>query len=143
LPEAFDVVIIGAGLSGIGATAVTLVPALAETAAQRTMLQRSRTYIFSRPGIDPFAARLRKFLPSGLACIVARRWPAAVRRRLLSLIQKELGPEYDVATHFSPDYNPWDQRLCLVPDGDLFTAIKTGRATVETGQIERFKALLF
>jgi cation diffusion facilitator CzcD-associated flavoprotein CzcO len=138
---------------GSGATAVTLVPALAETAAQVTMLQRSPTYIASRPSEDAFANRLRRTLPAGLAYAItrwrnvgwqlffyrmARRKPAEVKRQLIALVRGELGPDYDVATHFTPRYNPWDQRLCLVPDSDLFRAMRAGRACVVTDTIERF-----
>jgi len=138
---------------GSGATAVTLVPALAETAAHVTMLQRSPTYIASRPSEDEFANRLRRHLPARLAYAItrwrnvgwqllfyrmARRKPAAVKRQLIALVRGELGPDYDIATHFTPRYNPWDQRLCLVPDSDLFRAMRAGHASVVTDTIERF-----
>ena len=138
---------------GSGATAVTLVPALARTAAHVTMLQRSPSYVASRPAEDAFANRLRKFLPARLAYSLirwrnigldlflfnlARSKPAKFKQRLIGLVSKELGADYDVATHFTPKYNPWDQRLCLVPDSDLFQSIKSGRAAVVTDTIERF-----
>jgi len=138
---------------GSGATAVTLVPEMAKEAAQVVMLQRSPTYVVSRPGEDAFANWLRRNLPAKLAYGIAR-WrnvvmslaffklararPERVKKGLLKLIRKELGPDYDVQTHFTPRYNPWDQRLCLVPDNDLFTSLKSGRASVVTDHIERF-----
>ncbi len=138
---------------GSGATAVTLVPALAAQAAHVTMLQRSPSYIVALPSQDAVANWLRRHLPPkpahGLARWKAvlfgmyfynltRRRPAATRQMLLRMVQQQLGPDYDVATHFAPRYNPWDQRLCLVPDGDLFMAIKSGRASVVTDQIDTF-----
>lgn len=138
---------------GSGATAVTLVPELARQAAQVTMLQRSPTYVVSRPSVDRLANRLRRWLPLRLAYGLTRwknvllgqyffglcrRKPALARRGLLRMVRAELGPDYDVATHFTPRYNPWEQRLCLVPDGDFFRAIRGGRATVVTDEIERF-----
>jgi cation diffusion facilitator CzcD-associated flavoprotein CzcO len=138
---------------GSGATAVTLVPELARQAAQVTMLQRSPTYVVSRPSVDRLANRLRRWLPLRLAYGLTRwknvllgqyffglcrRKPALARRGLLRMVRAELGPDYDVATHFTPRYNPWEQRLCLVPDGDFFRAIRGGCATVVTDEIERF-----
>ena len=138
---------------GSGATAVTLVPELARQAAQVTMLQRSPTYVVSRPSVDRLANRLRRWLPLRLAYGLTRwknvllgqyffglcrRKPALARRGLLRMVRAELGPDYDVATHFTPRYNPWEQRLCLVPDGDFFRAVRGGRATVVTDEIERF-----
>ncbi|MEA3035527.1 MAG: monooxygenase [Sphingomonadales bacterium] len=138
---------------GSGATAVTLVPEMAKRAAHVTMLQRSPTYIVSRPSIDSIAEKLKRLLPPMLAYRLtraknvglqmffyrlARRRPAKVKEKMIGLVQGELGPGYDVATHFTPTYDPWDQRVCLVPDGDLFEAIRTGRASVATGTIERF-----
>ena len=138
---------------GSGATAVTLVPALAAAAAHVTMLQRSPTYVVSRPSQDALANRLRRRLPAGLAYRLirwrnvllgiyfyrlARRKPDLTRGRILALIRGELGAEYDIGTHFTPRYNPWDQRLCLVPDGDLFRAIAAGDAEIVTDRIERF-----
>jgi monooxygenase len=138
---------------GSGATAVTLVPEMAKTAAHVTMLQRSPTYVVSRPGNDPIADVLRKYLPSKLAYSLirfknvgmgmyfyrmTRKQPAKVRDLLIGGVREHLGPDYDVATHFSPRYNPWDQRLCLVPDADLFAAIKSGTASVVTDTIATF-----
>ncbi|MEP6967824.1 MAG: NAD(P)/FAD-dependent oxidoreductase, partial [Pseudomonadota bacterium] len=138
---------------GSGATAVTLVPAMARRAAHVTMLQRSPTYVVSRPAEDGFANRLRKLLPAKLAYDIvrwrnvffqmwffnlARKRPEKTKAALLGLVRQALGPDYDVATHFTPTYNPWDQRLCLVPDADLFEALKAGTASVVTGQIETF-----
>lgn len=140
---------------GSGATAMTLVPAMAETAAKVTMLQRSPTYVVSMPAVDPVAKLLNILLPEKLAYRLIR-WknvqfqrlfyrktrvkPAQVKRKLLSLVRKNLGPDFDIDKHFTPDYNPWDQRLCLIPDADLFKAIKSGKAEVVTDQIERFTA---
>jgi cation diffusion facilitator CzcD-associated flavoprotein CzcO len=138
---------------GSGATAVTLVPALAEQSAHVTMLQRSPTYIVTLPSQDAIANWLRRHLPTTLAHRAAR-WknvvlgmifynlarlrPTATKRRIVQLVQDQLGPAYDVVTHFTPHYNPWDQRLCLVPDADLFQAIKAGRVSVVTDHIDTF-----
>ena len=138
---------------GSGATAVTLIPALAERAAHVTMLQRSPTYIVPSPARDVSSEWLHRHLPDGIAYAIARwksilldmyyyqimrRKPAYAKQIMLQFVQQELGPEYDVATHFSPSYNPWDQRLCLAPDGDFFAAIRSGAASVVTDQIARF-----
>ena len=138
---------------GSGATAVTLVPAMAEAAAHVTMLQRSPTYVVSRPAEDAAANWLRRTLPSKLAYglirwrnvlvqmfffNLARKRPERIKERLVGMVREEMGPDYDVATHFTPRYNPWDQRLCLVPDADLFAALKGGKATVVTDRIARF-----
>lgn len=140
---------------GSGATAVTLVPALAERAAHVTMLQRSPTYIVARPSEDATANWLRRRLPTALAdgavrwksvlfgmyfYNLARRRPDATRKMILAMVRKQLGPDYDVETHFAPRYNPWDQRLCLAPDADLFTAMTSGKVAVVTDEIERFTA---
>jgi monooxygenase len=138
---------------GSGATAVTLVPEMARKAAHVTMLQRSPTYVVSRPAQDRVANWMRRRLPPR-AAYAATRWknvafgmffyrmtrrkPEATKQRLIGMVREHLGPDYDVATHFTPRYNPWDQRLCLVPDADLFDTIKAGRATVVTDTIERF-----
>jgi cation diffusion facilitator CzcD-associated flavoprotein CzcO len=139
---------------GSGATAVTLVPELAKTAAHVVMLQRSPSYVVSRPSEDAIARRLRRVLPAGLAqrltrwknvglglffYTLARRRPEKTREAILKGVREALGPGYDVGTHFTPRYNPWDQRLCLVPDNDLFEAIKAGTASVVTGEIEGFE----
>lgn len=138
---------------GSGATAVTLVPALAESAAHVTMLQRSPTYIVVRPSEDVIANWLRRKVSAGLAYSLvrwknvflqmyfynlARRKPGKTKKGILHLAQKALGPEYDVEKHFSPRYNPWDQRLCLIPDADLFSAIRAGKASVVTDEIATF-----
>jgi cation diffusion facilitator CzcD-associated flavoprotein CzcO len=138
---------------GSGATAVTLVPAMAKTAAQVTMLQRSPTYIVSLPGEDPVANWLRRHLPARVAYGITRwknvlitllifrycrRNPERARALITRWVSKELGPGFDVGTHFNPRYNPWEQRLCLVPDSDLFRAMREGRASVVTDQIESF-----
>jgi monooxygenase len=138
---------------GSGATAVTLVPAMAETAAHVVMLQRSPTYIVARPSVDPMAKRLGRWLPARLTHAIvrwnnirlqaylfhlSRRKPQAMREGILQLAQAAVGPGIDAAKHFNPRYEPWDQRLCLVPDGDLFAALRTGKASVVTGEIETF-----
>jgi cation diffusion facilitator CzcD-associated flavoprotein CzcO len=138
---------------GSGATAVTLVPAMAETAAHVTMLQRSPTYIVSLPARDPLADLLRKRLPAKRAYPIvrwknvlltmfsfqlSRRRPELMKKLIRRGLEKELPPGYDVDTHFNPSYNPWEQRLCLVPDGDLFEAIGDGRASIVTDRIQTF-----
>src|SRR5262245_12929171 len=138
---------------GSGATAVTLVPALAKTAAHVTMLQRSPTYIVSFPELDRLAIALSRMLPSRLAYGItrwknigfmtymyqlARRRPELAKKAIVKRTRAELGADYDVATHFTPRYYPWEQRLCLVPDADLFIAIREGRASVATDHIETF-----
>ncbi|RYE03239.1 MAG: NAD(P)/FAD-dependent oxidoreductase, partial [Sphingomonadales bacterium] len=137
---------------GSGATAVTLVPELAKTAAHVTMLQRSPTYIVSRPAEDRFANWLRTVLPAKAAYgivrwrnvllqqfffRIARKKPEKFKERILDMVRAAL-PDHDVGTHFTPSYNPWDQRLCLVPDSDLFAALRSGKADVATDTIERF-----
>jgi len=138
---------------GSGATAVTLVPAMAETAGHVTMLQRSPTYVLSIPGEDPAAAFLRRKLPKP-AAETAIRWknilfalgfykwaramPERSRKWILKQVKTALGGAAPIEPHFSPDYDPWDQRLCFVPDGDLFEAIKAGKASVVTDHIDRF-----
>lgn len=151
-PEGLDysgkrVVVIGSG-----ATAVTLVPSMADKAAHVTMLQRSPTYMVSMPAEDKFANSLRRMLPAHFAYDVirfmritaqqiffrlARGRPAKTRERLLGLVRDQIGPE-QVDQHFTPSYNPWEQRLCLVPDNDMFLAIKEGKASVVTDHIETF-----
>ena len=138
---------------GSGATAVTLVPEMAKTAGHVVMLQRSPTYVISRPAEDRFANRLRRWLPPMLAFgiirwrnVLLQKWifnlarsqPERVKRKLLDLVREHLGPDYDVGTHFTPKYNPWEQRLCLVPDADLFEAIRAGSASVVTDHIDTF-----
>jgi cation diffusion facilitator CzcD-associated flavoprotein CzcO len=136
---------------GSGATAVTLIPALAREAAHVTMVQRSPSYVAARPSHDRIAAGLKRLLPlkasAGLTrwknvlvqqffFRMARRRPERVKAKLVQLVEKEVGAEQ--ARHFTPTYNPWDQRLCLAPDGDLFAAIRAGKASVATAEIERF-----
>ena len=138
---------------GSGATAVTLVPELAKTAAHVTLLQRSPTYIVSIPGEDAIANWLRRHLPDKLAhglsrwknvflglllYTLARRLPNFMTKVMLRAAQKQLGPDFDVNRHLRPRYKPWDQRLCLAPDGDLFRAIRSGQVTMVTGEIESF-----
>ena len=138
---------------GSGATAVTVVPSMAETAAHVTMLQRSPTYVVARPAQDPIANKLRARLPLKLAYMMTRwknvllgmyfyrmckRKPEKVKGLILGGVRQMLGPDYDVDTHFTPRYNPWDQRLCLVPDADLFRAIRRKKVTVVTDHIETF-----
>lgn len=138
---------------GSGATAVTIVPEMAKTAARVTMLQRSPTYVISMPAEDSIANGLRRMLPIKLAYLLtrwknvlfgmlffqlSRRRPEIIKKLILNGARKALGPDYDIATHFTPRYNPWDQRLCLVPNGDLFEAIKAGSVDVVTDQIEAF-----
>ena len=138
---------------GSGATAVTLVPEMARRAAHVTMLQRSPSYIFSLPSEDYLANALRRFLPKALVYRLirwknvligayffrfCRRSPERAKAFLLRQVRAALGPDYDVEQHFTPRYNPWQQRLCLVPDSDLFTAIKAGQVSVVTDHIETF-----
>lgn len=137
---------------GSGATAVTLVPEMAKTAAHVTMLQRSPTYVVARPSEDGLANWLRRRLPTRLAYGMtrwknvllggfffaqARKHPERAKTRILGWVREHLGPDYDVDRHFTPRYNPWDQRLCLVPDADLFAALKGGAASVVTDTIDR------
>ena len=138
---------------GSGATAVTVVPALAERAAGVTMLQRSPSYVFPFPSTDPVVGLLGRVLPSRLAYSIVRwrnvkvqtaiwglcrRWPALMRRVLRKLAEHGLPPGYDVDTHFNPRYDPWDERMCIAADGDLFKAIAAGRVSVVTDRIDRF-----
>ncbi|MGI8492786.1 MAG: flavin-containing monooxygenase [Acidimicrobiales bacterium] len=138
---------------GSGATAVALIPSLAATAEHVTMLQRSPTYIASLPAKDPIAEVLKRLLParwSGplirwykalttqASYQISQRWPGPVKKLLRKQLELQLPDGYDIDTHFTPKYNPWDQRLCVVPDGDLFKAIKGGKASVATDHIETF-----
>jgi monooxygenase len=140
---------------GSGATAVTLVPEMAKQAASVTMLQRSPTWMVSRPSSDAIANLLRAILPAQMAYDITRwknvtfgQWfykqtrenPSKVRESLLKRLAKLLPANYDLETHFTPGYNPWDQRLCLVPDADLFKAIGSGKASIVTDQIDRFES---
>ena len=136
---------------GSGATAVTLVPAMARTAAHVTMIQRSPSYILTLPGEDAIAARLRRRLPpmaayqatrlknAGLMTLfyqLSRRRPGLVKAFLRRGVERQLPQGFDVDTHFTPRYNPWDQRLCVCPDGDLFAALSDGSASIVTDQVE-------
>jgi len=138
---------------GSGATAVTIVPSMADKAAHVTMLQRSPTYMVSRPDHDVMANRMRKVLPERMAYNLTRiknTWrqqlvynktrtdPDKVKQLLLGGIKMELGADYDIAKHFTPSYNPWDQRLCLVPNGDFFKSMREGKASVVTDHITSF-----
>ncbi len=138
---------------GSGATAVTIVPEIARDTAHTIMLQRSPTYVASLPERDPWAERLSKFLPGSWVYRIvrwkrvlfqiytynlSRKRPHMVKHYLLNQVREELGPDYDVEKHFTPHYNPWDQRLCAVPDGDMFREIRAGRAEVVTDKIKQF-----
>jgi monooxygenase len=138
---------------GSGATAVTIIPVMAETAAHVTMLQRSPTYVVARPSEDALANSLRRYLPVNLAFTVVRwrnvlrglwfynlcrRKPEEVKQWIVDQVGLMLGADYDVKTHFTPRYNPWDQRLCLAPDADFFRTVKSGKAEIVTDQIATF-----
>jgi len=138
---------------GSGATAVTIIPTMAEEAAHVTMLQRSPTYFLSAPDEDPVGNFLRKFISSKLTYKLVRwknirfqwwffqkcrKFPKKVKEFLIKQVREELGPNYDIETHFTPKYNPWEQRMCLVPNGDFFNAINAGKASVITDHIDRF-----
>lgn len=140
---------------GSGATAVTLVPAMAGEAAHVTLLQRSPTYIATLPAKDVFAQWLRKLLPLRVAYAItrtkvilltifffqlSRRFPELVKKMIRADQKKRLPAGYAIDTHFKPSYNPWDQRVCVVPDGDLFNVIKAGQASITTDHIEAFTA---
>ena len=153
-PDNFDysgkrVVVIGSG-----ATAVTLVPAMTDKAAHVTMLQRSPTYVVSLPAGDPISDFLRRFLPQTwvyrlartrnvamqmLFYALAKAWPSLVRKLLLGQARRELGADFDMR-HFSPHYKPWDERVCVVPNGDLFKVLRAGKASVVTEHIDGFTA---
>ena len=143
-----DVVVIGSG-----ATAMTLVPALAKTAGRVTMLQRSPTYVFSLPDVDPVAKKLEKWLPAKAAYALTRwkniafqtlsyqacrAFPGPTKRFVRAFTKRQLPDDVDVDTHFKPKYNPWDQRFCLVPNADLFKALRKGNAQIETDHIRTF-----
>ncbi len=138
---------------GSGATAVTLVPAISEDAAHVTMLQRSPTYITALPSTDAVADRIRALLPEGIAHRIvrwknvlltllffqmSRRAPKMMRKVITDAAAKALPPNISVDPHFVPNYDPWDQRMCLVPDGDFFKALRSGKADVVTAHIVRF-----
>jgi monooxygenase len=132
---------------------VTIVPAMASSAAHVVMLQRSPTYVVARPAEEAIAKRLSQWLPTRTAHAIvrwknillqmylyriSRRKPAAVRAQIIKLAQAEIGPEFNAAKYFNPRYEPWDQRMCLIPDGDLFGAMRDGRASIVNGEIETF-----
>ncbi|PHM45358.1 putative monooxygenase [Xenorhabdus mauleonii] len=138
---------------GSGATAVTLIPSMAATAKHVTMLQRSPTYILSVPAIDSTASLLNKLLGYKRAYPIirkknilfnlviykaCRRFPKTMRKLLIAGVRRRLPKDFDVDTHFTPRYNPWDERLCLVPDDDMFKAISAGQASVVTDHIKQF-----
>jgi len=140
---------------GSGATAVTLIPSMANDTASLVMLQRSPTYIANVPAEDPWLKPLSKFMLNSWVFRsirwkkvllqqyiyrLSRKKPRGLRRYLLNQVREELGPDYDVDTHFTPNYNPWDQRLCAVPDGDMFAAIREGKAEVVTDHIDHFNS---
>ena len=152
-PEDFDYAGKRIAVIGSGATAMTLVPALTDKAAHVTMVQRSPTWVVSLPAEDRFAnwlgrvlprplayhlTRLRKILFQQFFFRMCRTQPEKVKRRILGLIRAQLGPDYDVERDFKPRYNPWTQRLCLVPDNDLFVALREGKASIATDTIETF-----
>jgi len=138
---------------GSGATAVTLVPALAKKAGHVFMLQRSPTYIASSPSEDSWNQILKKFFSTKLTYFIirwknilwqsftfnlAKKYPETIKKRLLEQVQELLGPDFNIQKHFTPTYNPWDQRICLVPDGDLFESLKAGSSSVKTDLIDSF-----
>ena len=140
---------------GSGATAMTIVPSMAQTAAHVTMLQRSPTYVVARPDVDSFAELLRKFLPAKVAYRIVRfknttmqqffykrmrAYPQQAKERLMGFVREAVGGVVDVDTHFNPTYFPWDQRLCLLPNGDLFEALKAGTASIVTDTIRTVDA---
>lgn len=137
---------------GSGATAITLIPSMTDKARMVTMLQRTPSYVISVPQFDPMVRFLLKFLPemtvynisrarnnfiTQLIFKLSRKYPNAVRKFLLKQVKMQVGPNFDMK-HFTPPYNPWDQRLCAVPNGDMFKAIKRGKADVVTDHIDRF-----
>lgn len=139
---------------GSGATAITLVPAMAKLARHVTMLQRSPTYVISSPDKDRMALKFRRLLPDQIAYILTRwkniaasmifyklskRWPHFIGEKLIEWTKHQLGKDFDVDKHFSPSYKPWDQRLCLVPNGDLFRSLREGTSSVVTDHITEFR----
>lgn len=137
---------------GSGATAITLIPSMTDKAQHVTMLQRTPSYVISVPQFDPMVRVLLKFLPemtvykmsrarnnfiTQLIFKLSRKYPNAVRKFLLKQVRMQVGPNFDMK-HFTPPYNPWDQRLCAVPNGDMFKVLKKGKASVVTDHIDRF-----
>ena len=140
---------------GSGATAITIVPAIAEIAEHVTMIQRSPTYVVSGPSEDKINKFLRKILPTKITYFLirwknilwqsftfsmARKYPKRTKNKILELIREELGPDFDIEKHFTPTYKPWDQRICLVPDSDLFNSIKNKKASIVTETIKEFQS---
>ncbi len=138
---------------GSGATAITLVPSMAKTAGHVTMLQRSPTYVLSSPDEDAISQRLRRWFPEQLAYDLtrwknvtaqallfqlSRRYPNYVKKLIRKVVHGWMGDDFDIDTHFNPSYKPWDQRLCLVPNGDLFRSLRKGTSSIVTDHIERF-----
>lgn len=138
---------------GSGATAMTILPSLAKKSAHVTLLQRSPTYVVAQPDVDKLAVWINKILPKKMAFRLnrfrnilyqrfsyafSRNFPATMKKMLRKLLVEELGKEFDIDKHFKPSYNPWDQRLCVVPNGDLFEAIRTKKASVVTDQVKKF-----
>jgi monooxygenase len=138
---------------GSGATAVTLVPELAKAATHVTMLQRSPSYVVAWPDEDAIANFLRRWLPAKTACSITRwknvlfnmyfyrlckRNPERAKQLILDQVRTQLGPSFDIGRHFTPRYNPWDQRVCLAPNGDFFASIREGRTSIVTDEIETF-----
>ncbi|KAF1052303.1 MAG: FAD-containing monooxygenase EthA [Stenotrophomonas maltophilia] len=151
-PEGFDYTDKRVVVIGSGATAVTLVPSLADKARHVTMLQRSPSYVISLPQKDPISSFLRRFLPETWVYrqararnvtmqmfffLFSRTFPSLARKALLGLARMQLGKQFDMR-HFEPRYNPWDERVCCVPDGDLFKSLRAGKASVVTAQIDSF-----
>jgi cation diffusion facilitator CzcD-associated flavoprotein CzcO len=152
-PEALDYKDQQVLVIGSGATAVTLVPEMSHSARHVTMLQRSPTYVVSMPGEDALAIKLRRIFSSKVAYTLtrwknvifglifftlSRKRPEKIKQWIIQGIREQLGKDYDVKKHFTPSYNPWDQRVCLVPDADLFVAIRNGKVSVVTDEITRF-----
>ena len=152
-PEDLDVTGQRVVVIGSGATAVTLIPEMAKRAAHVTMLQRSPSYVFNLPTLDAMAATLRRWLPARVSYPLlrtknvlismaifqfARRWPALAKQRLIRMVRERLPANFDIDRHFTPRYNVWDQRVCVVTDGDLFKAIGSGAVTVVTDEIDAF-----
>jgi len=152
-PEALDYSDKNVIVIGSGATAVTIVPSIAEKVRHVTMLQRSPSYMIAAPDEDWLAKALRIIMPNQWAYNIVRakniyrqHWlytatrkrPKQIKNLLLRGVRKALRKDYDITTHFTPDYNPWDQRLCLVPNGDLFEAINSTKASIVTDHIDRF-----
>lgn len=154
-PERLDYAGKRVAVIGSGATAMTIAPAMAREAAHVTMIQRSPTYVVARPDVDKIALLIRKLLPKKLAYRLIRlknttiqqlfygrmrNHPDEAKQRLIDMIRERVGNSVDVDRHFTPSYNPWDQRLCLLPNGDFLDALKDGRASIVTDTIDGFDA---